>query len=272
MTTEAIGTKSNAKERIVNALIGLVIALGIFVILSTINPTLTELDPEIAAISIEFEYPSEFVEEGDLSGVPSWRYVLPTDIGIDCPGSGGRTKIPDIVNSFQGKVTYRWGGKGDEPPYPPPSKREYDQCKNEDNQAVACHDYCPDGQVCLDCSGFVYHVLNCAGLNPPKAGVQDLLGDSRLRSITDGVNTINPTTGQYTYRTAGGTATSTLEVGDLLLWDLGDTSRHVIMWIGNGKIVESTSGAGRGPGQAVQIDDLANRGRLRKISGIVPAN
>ncbi len=47
ITSESISGKANAKESIINAFAGLVIALGAYLILNTINPTLLNLCPKI---------------------------------------------------------------------------------------------------------------------------------------------------------------------------------------------------------------------------------
>ncbi|MAF59649.1 hypothetical protein CL631_02250, partial [bacterium] len=45
MTTDAVGKKSEGRERIQNAILGLILALMIFIILKTINPQLLNLNP-----------------------------------------------------------------------------------------------------------------------------------------------------------------------------------------------------------------------------------
>ena len=75
MTTEAIGTKSDAKDRVTQSLIGLVIALGIFVILNTINPELLDVNPDVEEVSFAYNMPETGFEIpntsiGDIPGDP----------------------------------------------------------------------------------------------------------------------------------------------------------------------------------------------------------
>jgi len=64
MTTDAIAGKSEAKGTITNAIIGLLIALGSFVILNTINPQLLKIDPDIDEISINVDEPPALKSDG----------------------------------------------------------------------------------------------------------------------------------------------------------------------------------------------------------------
>lgn len=52
MTSELAHTKEAGKERIIQAILGLVIALGAYVLLFTINPDLLKGDPQIEDISV----------------------------------------------------------------------------------------------------------------------------------------------------------------------------------------------------------------------------
>lgn len=61
MTAAATGTKANAKKKLLNAVLGMLVALGMFTILTTINPNLINLQPGISAVSIGLD-PEE---EGD---------------------------------------------------------------------------------------------------------------------------------------------------------------------------------------------------------------
>lgn len=266
MTTEVIGTKSSAKERIVNALIGLVIALGIFVLLNTINPNLLTLDPDIQQAKLEFAYPSEPEYDGDVSGVPSYKYVLPTDIGLVCPGDGSAS-LTQVVNSFKNKTTYRWGGKGDVPPYTVPDP-EFNRCVDDDGNAAQCHTFCPEGTVCLDCSGFVYHALECAGLNSIQNGTLAMIGNSAAKTLAEdaaGKALIN-SNNEYTYLSGTGTATATLQPGDMLAYN-----GHVMLYIGGGKVVDSHSGSGREKGKAIGEYALVGLSEfLQKVTHVIP--
>lgn len=81
MTVESIYGKSNARSRITNAVTGLLVALGIFIILSTINPRLVEnvnFTPPTAKISFNSEAGDGFNYSTPPEGYPSAGDV-PTD-------------------------------------------------------------------------------------------------------------------------------------------------------------------------------------------------
>ncbi len=105
MTTEAIGKKSDAKERITQALIGLVIALGIFVILSTINPDLLDVDPDIEEITLEFddatEVPVTVNPDGSVTSNLDQCSGGAPDVNVGCPTCIGFTdsEFPNKISS-----------------------------------------------------------------------------------------------------------------------------------------------------------------------------
>ncbi len=75
MTVESIYGKSNAKSRIINAVIGLILGLGIFIILNTINPKLLEVNfsENIPTVTAEFKELSPeqlaYIGNIDVSGI-----------------------------------------------------------------------------------------------------------------------------------------------------------------------------------------------------------
>ena len=76
MTVESIYGKSDAKKRITGALLGLILALGIFIILRTINPRLLEVNfgSNIETVSIDTvlaEHSSSGIETSNGSTVPN---------------------------------------------------------------------------------------------------------------------------------------------------------------------------------------------------------
>ncbi len=67
MTTDAIGGKENGKETVTNALGGLILALGSWLILNTINPDLVSFKLNIKDVEVEgvvFENPEDAIEQG----------------------------------------------------------------------------------------------------------------------------------------------------------------------------------------------------------------
>lgn len=132
MTTDTIGGKEYGKERIRNAIVGLILALSSYAILNTVNPDL--LDFTFGVNKLELEY----IPPGDLNGsllTSTSGLFVPSQ--IVCPGAGGSPVVGDIVQSYLNKVTYIMGGKGSTG---------------------------PSNTVAYDCSGFVNRVLQCAGL------------------------------------------------------------------------------------------------------------
>lgn len=61
LTTESISTKALLKDKLLKVLLGLVLLLGAFVILRTINPNLLNLEPRIRTISLEYEDEEDYL-------------------------------------------------------------------------------------------------------------------------------------------------------------------------------------------------------------------
>jgi|GEM_PF-995625 len=153
MTSDLASSKEEGKKYITNAVLGLILALGSYAILNTLNPDLLNicLDKSMSAVSITIE--------GDTDEPIGGTNVLPT--GIVC--SGGRSNIPNIAKSFANKMTYKMGAKG-----------------------VAG----PNNTIMLDCSGFTNYVLKCAGVPFVNGGTASIFnGAEKVTSISgDKVN------------------------------------------------------------------------------------
>ncbi len=164
MSTDALQGKQEGRERIQNAVLGLIIALGSYAILNTINPKLLNFTFGIDKVSIEYA-------GGDTSGpILTIGTGLFEPTGIVCTGSGGPSSIAGIVQSYVGNVTYKSpGGKGS------PG---------------------PNNTVYYDCSGFVNKVLACAGMTYSSNATSGIFaGAEPVTSITNtSVNgiTLNP--------------------------------------------------------------------------------
>ncbi|TAK03990.1 hypothetical protein EPO34_02410 [Patescibacteria group bacterium] len=233
------GNVKAAKERIRNSIIGLAILFSTFVILYTVNPQLTLF----AALELEQIQTVKLVaESGDTGGGVTADPAALQAAGIECPQEGGAGDIPIIAESFIGKVTYRFGGKGKPPPY------TFDTKVSKDGQAFS--GFCPEGTVCLDCSGFVDLVYACAGL-PPKLTsgsvkfANETLIDTSTCSDDGGVETADGST--------------ILVPGDLIGFSKGENgqsaSGHVWMYLGDGKLINS-AGKREPPGKAVFTQSL----------------
>ncbi|MCD8495139.1 MAG: NlpC/P60 family protein [Candidatus Pacebacteria bacterium] len=261
MSTDAISGKSEGRERITKAVLGLILALGSFIILTAINPDLTRLDPNMRSTSIQFDSaalrspnfetggdraltPSEQAAAGPLKSLPSGVYCPIQDASNNAQGAG---TVNQIARSFVNQATYSMGGK------------------NASNQS------CVPGPMCLDCSGFANYVLYCAGMLP---GITD---DSQFRVHVYNTGTLGMFSGQDSRRIEnlyneqgdwfvdlqGSTAPVALRPGDLLGWisgDGGERNGHVVVYIGNGKTAESTSGDNGRTSNSIKIRDVNSYG------------
>jgi hypothetical protein len=251
LSTDAFSGKTEGKDMMMSAIFGLILALGGWVIINTINPNL--------ASSLSIKIPKLKLLEGDsavysntptsVSGGTGTAYTLPTNIGLFCPGSGGSAQIPAIITSFQGKVAYRWGGKGGALPagsnYPlSPSEVNNGayMCTDDSGAKVPCNTFCPAGNTCLDCSGFVNHVRQCAGSAHYPTGTSGMTALSNAEQVDmSQLNSQGTQIGSYV-----------LVPGDILVWN-----GHVVIYFGNGKIAEAAGGVGgRQKGGNIKIGSI----------------
>jgi cell wall-associated NlpC family hydrolase len=234
MSIDSISGKEGGKEKMLNALLGLLLALGAWVILNTINPQLTtNLGLQIDGVVLE--------TGGDINApaVSASSQTLQQTLasfGAYCPGTGGSSVVAAVADSFDNHVTYRLGGKGGPPPY------QYDTqpCPNG-----SCGSYCPVNQLCVDCSGFANIIRQCAGLPSVGASTGTIFTTANNREDIE----------ELTNASVNGVD---LVPGDLLGWLASDHPNemgHVIVYVGDGRAIESTSGGGVGrttPGAAFQ--------------------
>lgn len=227
--------KGEARKRLSGALIGLVLALGSWLLLDTVNPNFaSNLSITIPKVSLAGDadvQPSSFT--GGITAFSIQQDV--SSLQLECPLSGGSSAVPQIVASFEGKVTYRYGGKGG----PLPAGQSFTaspgemsggpyMCTDESGNQTACRNFCPTNSLCLDCSGFVNHVLRCAGLSYVDGGTSSMVNDQQAIAVNMG--TLN----------GSGTSLSVndenynLQPGDLLVYN-----GHVVIYIGDGNVAES---------------------------------
>ena len=251
MTTTSGGEKNAGKERITNALFGLLLALSSYLLLRTINPKLVDLQVGLPAANLVVTDPFPTGEETfssaplDPSVNPST--VVSTSAGIFCPGSGGSAAIPAILASFLGHVTYRFGG-GHPGSTAPPYNSDTSGYECPAGSGTLCKNSCPPGQMCLDCSAFVDTALKCAGIPSPGGGTGYIFNTGSaekidLRTFSDGM--ING---------------KLIKNGDLFGWTSTDNPGpspkkdavgHVLMY-SNGELWDSSGGqAGRIPGNSI---------------------
>lgn len=236
ITSESFGDKGKGKSYIINAIVGLILALGSWVILNTINPDLAEdLNITIPGVSLSIGDADYFsaVDSTDSSGTITSNTPLP-NIGLVCPTGGGSASVASVIDSFTNKTTYRWGGKGG--PLPSGGKFKLSpgeqsngpyMCTNSDGSEAECRSFCPDNSVCLDCSGFINQVRRCSGL-PTYSGTSSMVTSPDAVAID-----MNNLSSDARSITIGGAA-YTFQPGDILVW-----SGHVVIYYGDGKIAES---------------------------------
>ncbi len=234
MTTDVLFLKAGAKKTFFDALLGLVVALASYLILNTINPKLVEnsLDVPTSTFEIDqFEGDSESYQKaltytGGSTGMAGYDISsarFPS--GISCPKTGGKGAIQSVANSFVGKITYNQTRRGT----PGPNNSFY-----------------------LDCSSFVTTVLLCSGITPSYNYAQTTtMFKGKERIVGENISTQG---------SAGFVNGKELKVGDLLGWTAEDKvsckkggacSGHVLMYVGNGMVMDSHSGEGKNPGESV---------------------
>ena len=135
MTSELVSSKEHGKGQMTQAVLGLILALGAWLILNQLNPKLLELCLD----KLPDATPATIV--GDETSIPFAALTNTSEekFNIYCPGSGGVDEIKKIAQSFAKKVTYSQSKRG-----------SYDQ-----------------SSIYLDCSSFVAQVYECAGLDLP---------------------------------------------------------------------------------------------------------
>ena len=136
MGSEVVTKKSDGRNMIENALLGLGVLLGAYVLLNTLDPDLVDFKLSLNKVEIEIA--------GDDNASFTLAFddiAIPTD--IYCPEGGGSSYIKSIADSFYGNVTY-------------------DQTQRTQPG--------PAGTIYLDCSSYANMVRQCAGLTPIPTG------------------------------------------------------------------------------------------------------
>ena len=204
MGTDSVFGKTEAKSKIGGAIGGLLLALGAWVILNTINPDLLGGAINIKQASIELE--------GDAESPVNINRGDATKIGLTCDHAGGKNDIPSTAKSFSGKMTY--------------------------SQDL------PKGQVVnnkikLDCSGYINYVLQCVGINTSDLGINS--GTSTIfsgaekvdstKTYPTSINGVELNVGDLVGWRAGDNTGKYAKSG------------HVMIYIGGGLVADSHSGS-----------------------------
>lgn len=222
------GAVAKAKGRMQNTLLGIVLLMGAYAIAFLIDPRLTWFTPLTLEVIDRVAYVNQ-------SGSVPGNITFNPPANISCSSA---FSIEQIVTSMKGHVTYRLGGKGGPPPYP-------DTTPSPSGQTYG--DFCPDDQLCLDCSGFVDYVLACADIEKSRSlGTEAIFGSGASEQITDcSASKVNDIS---------------LQPGDLISIRPNNgvtTYGHVWIYIGNGHVAESY-GIGR-EGNALAVTPLTSQ-------------
>jgi len=254
MTSELVSGKEEGRKKVTQAILGLLLALGAYAILNTINPDLVNIglgNLKSQTITVTYFGLSPHQAGGTQSSVLT---------AVVCPHSGGSAEIPTIVSSMSGNITYRWGGYGQNPPFPPvnPPSADYNAGNYNSN--------CPTGTLCLDCAGFVNYVLSCAGITPPSTSA-----DFNSGYGTGGLEQVKSMTLSGNDVIINGVK---LNPGDILGWtttDLppGATWGHVFIYTGNNPAAESEGTTGWPAGAAMDTFSVTNGKYANDIKAVL---
>jgi hypothetical protein len=148
MTSELISTKEAGKERIKNAILGLLLALGSWTLLNQINPNI--LNTKLSSLTTQ----TVTVDLGGESSTPfsPINKTTLTSLGITCNNSGGNTALSATAQSFIGRSTYSMSQR------------------NTTNTTTAF----------VDCSSFVSQVYVCSGLSNPGGTTAGIFGSGGI--------------------------------------------------------------------------------------------
>jgi cell wall-associated NlpC family hydrolase len=250
MAVESIFGKTAAKGRITDALTGLIIGLGIFLILSTINPKLLEVNFSPKKVELKILDDIDLTgfggdsSNGSSSGTGG-SVAFSNSAGVYCPGTGGNSEtLNSVARSFAGKITYRFGAKG------------------------GASANCPSGQVCVDCSGYASLLLKCSGYKNYGS-----VGTSNIFSTANNRIPVKP--GSLTsssFVNASNNQLVNLAAGDMLGWLAGEANQnvgHVYIYLGNGLINDSNASKNKATGAAQGVYDLSKPKVLNKANSRV---
>lgn len=202
MGTDSVFGKTEAKQKITSAVLGLLIALGSYALLNTIDPALLGTKGlSVDQVNIKLEGDTNAPVNVGSSGTANL-----SELGIVCDKKGGYSSVSSVAKSFNGKMTY--------------------------SQDIPKGQLGDKNTVKYDCSGFINAVLQCSGINTTSLGINS--GTSVIFNIpkAEKVTSLDSTT-------ING---KVLQVGDLIGWkpsDDKDKNGHVMIYLGNGLVADS---------------------------------
>ncbi|MDQ3245234.1 MAG: NlpC/P60 family protein [bacterium] len=154
MTSELVSSEVQGKTVILQAILGLILAVSGYAILNTINPKLLDLciDKNLPDATVEVDLGGE-----SSDAFKSIDHASLRAIGITkCTGTGGKAAIEEIGKQFIGKTIY--------------------------SQAVGKRNTINGNNIILDCSAYVAQVYSCAGL-PYPGGNSNEMFSSNAQSV-----------------------------------------------------------------------------------------
>ena len=210
MTSELVSSKEHGKETITHAILGLLLALGAYALLNTINPDLLNINLSgLQQVTITIA-PGQIA--GDSGNPSTFNSTDLSGSGVTCTKSGGESSIIPTAISFVGKVTYSLTWPFGWNP--------------------------TDKTIYSNCSTWVNQVYDCVGLASPGSNADTMFQGA----LSEKINTKNG------LDVATGTINGSykLQPGDLLGWisgenpSLGPTNQmgHVVMYTGGGGTIE----------------------------------
>lgn len=229
---------SQAKNLISKSVFSILLLLFSYTILNFVDSRLTTTSGITIQIIDRLEYVASSGDAPASGGAGFDRNNLPPDV-ICSPNAS----LLEMANSFVGNVCYRFGAKGDSPPWnledrTDPSGKPYGE-------------FCPENKICSDCSGFVDILRECAGL----PGVGE-------RGGTSGIFSTNSE--KVTTCTGSNVNDVDLKPGDLLGFPTirgedrgGGQVGHVWMYVGEGKVVDASGGGSGRECQSVIVRDTS---------------
>ncbi len=205
MGSESVFGKTNGKEKITSAILGLLIAIGSYSLLNTINPDLLgKKGLNVDQVNIKLE--------GDTNAPVDVTIADLINLGITCGevgGTSGFQNIPTIARSFKNKMTY--------------------------SQNIPKGQIGPNNTVKYDCSGYINAVLQCSGIETNRLGINS--GTSVIFSIPKAETVVDKT--KTTSTSVNG---KLLQIGDLVGWPPvadKDGNGHIMIYLGGGMVSDS---------------------------------
>lgn len=214
MTSELSHSKEEGKHRITNAVFGLILALGSYVLLAQINPDI--LNTDLSSLTTQTALVEDVGGESPDPFLAISQSKLQAIGIIGCTGSGGASSITTIGQQFVGKTSY--------------------------SRAAGQRNTISGSTITLDCSAFVDQVFSCAGLPNPGGNTSAIFAGGNATSVKGSAY-------DYTSLTPGDLVGWPPSDDP----NKTPTQGHVAIYMGNGQILDTTpSGTSVRPLSSIQ--------------------